>query len=40
VWNLILGIILIGIFFVLFFMLKSGYDYNKKKEEGKSKKDS
>ncbi len=30
-WNLIIGLVLIAIFFVLFFMLKSGYDEQKKK---------
>ncbi len=30
-WNLIIGLVLIAIFFFLFFMLKSGYDEKKNK---------
>jgi len=38
-WQLISGLIFIGIFFVLFFMLKRGYDIKKEqeKETGKGK---
>lgn len=41
-WQLISGIVLIGIFFILFFSLKRGYEekerINKEAETGKKKK--
>lgn len=33
-FQLITGILLIAVFFILFFMLKSGYDKKKELEEG------
>jgi len=32
-FNLIIGIVFIAIFFILFFFLKSGYDKKKEKEK-------
>jgi len=38
-WNLIIGLVLIALFFVLVFMLKSGYDHKKKIDEEEAGKD-
>lgn len=37
-WSLITGLVLIAIFFVLVFMLKSGYDQKEKEKKGEDKK--